>query len=61
MNPVPVDHPILGRLYRQLMVIHDRVEAPMIRDIAQSRECVEFTDDAGDWEIVVRRIEGGRE
>lgn len=64
--PAPVEHPILDRILIQLKAIHDMsiqecVAGPMYRDIVQGSESIEFTDDNGDWEIVVRPIEGGRD
>lgn len=61
---VPVDHPILSRIYRQLVstrLIRECLADPLIRDIVQESESIEFTDDNSDWEIVVREIEGGRD
>ena len=62
--PGPADHLILDRIYCQLLSnrnIRECLAEPLIRDIARASECIEFTDDRGDWEIVVRRIEGGRD
>lgn len=61
MMPLLIDHYILDRIYRLLMGVNHRGPEPIIGDVVRESECIEFTDDTGDWEIVVREIEGGRD